>query len=216
MTPSSSTREQRVAEREDLEAAGVGEDRAVPAHERVQAAELGDHVLARAGSAGGTCCRGRSARRARAARRGRRVLTVAFVPTGMNAGVGTSPCAVCSTPARAAPSVAVERRRRSCALEPVVDARGELGVALRVRRQAAARARGCGRAPRRAPRAARGCRAASRCASGAARTRRASPRAPLAAVAPEVAPLVRASRLTGSASHRRTSRSGTAPRSRAR
>src|SRR6266496_2486443 len=33
--------------------------------------------------------------------------TVPFVPTGMNAGVGTSPCAVRSTPARAAPSVAV-------------------------------------------------------------------------------------------------------------
>ena len=32
--------------------------------------------------------------------------TVAFVPTGMKAGVGTSPCAVCSTPARAGPSVA--------------------------------------------------------------------------------------------------------------
>src|SRR3954471_7841522 len=37
---------------------------------------------------------------------GSSVLTVAFVPTGMNAGVGTSPCAVCTTPARAAPSVA--------------------------------------------------------------------------------------------------------------
>ena len=36
----------RVAQREDLVAAGVGEDRPVPAHERVQAAELGDHVLA--------------------------------------------------------------------------------------------------------------------------------------------------------------------------
>src|SRR6476659_9759945 len=36
---------------------------------------------------------------------GSTVLTVAFVPTGMNAGVGTSPCAVCTTPARAAPSV---------------------------------------------------------------------------------------------------------------
>src|SRR5436190_124660 len=34
------------------------------------------------------------------------VFTVAFVPTGMNAGVGTSPCAVCTTPARAAPSAA--------------------------------------------------------------------------------------------------------------
>src|SRR6478609_820354 len=37
---------------------------------------------------------------------GSTVLTVAFVPTGMNAGVGTSPCAVCTTPARAAPSAA--------------------------------------------------------------------------------------------------------------
>ena len=35
--------------------------------------------------------------------------TVAFVPTGMNAGVGMSPCAVWTTPARAAPSVGVER-----------------------------------------------------------------------------------------------------------
>src|SRR5688572_25208860 len=40
-------------------------------------------------------------------RTGSRALTVAFVPTGMNAGVGTSPCAVRRTPARAAPSVAV-------------------------------------------------------------------------------------------------------------
>ena len=35
-----------VAEREHLEAAGVGEDRAVPRHEAVQAAELRDQVLA--------------------------------------------------------------------------------------------------------------------------------------------------------------------------
>ena len=38
---------------------------------------------------------------------GSTAFTVAFVPTGMNAGVGTSPCAVWSTPARASPSVAV-------------------------------------------------------------------------------------------------------------
>ena len=37
----------RVPEREDLVAARVGEDRAVPAHERVQAAELRDQLLAR-------------------------------------------------------------------------------------------------------------------------------------------------------------------------
>ena len=51
------------------------------------------------------------ARRARAPRPGEALLTVAFVPTGMNAGVGTSPCAVRSTPARAAPSVAVSTKR---------------------------------------------------------------------------------------------------------
>ena len=38
---------------------------------------------------------------------GARALTAACVPTGMNAGVRTSPCGVASTPARAAPSVAV-------------------------------------------------------------------------------------------------------------
>ena len=48
----------RVPEREDLEAARVGEDRAVPAGERVQAAELRDQLVSRAGSGGGRCCRG--------------------------------------------------------------------------------------------------------------------------------------------------------------
>ena len=33
-------------------------------------------------------------------------LTVAAVPTGMNAGVSSGPCAVCRRPARARPSVA--------------------------------------------------------------------------------------------------------------
>src|SRR5439155_9808476 len=42
---------------------------------------------------------------------GSTVFTVALVPTGMNAGVGRSPCAVRSTPARAAPSVAVTANR---------------------------------------------------------------------------------------------------------
>ena len=37
---------------------------------------------------------------------GSSVFTVPFVPTGMNAGVRISPCAVRMTPARAAPSVA--------------------------------------------------------------------------------------------------------------
>src|SRR4029453_17246835 len=42
---------------------------------------------------------------------GSSVLTVAFVPTGMKAGVGTSPCAVRRTAARAAPSVALTVNR---------------------------------------------------------------------------------------------------------
>ena len=42
-------------------------------------------------------------------RTGSRPLTVAFVPTGMKAGVGTSPCAVRRTPARASPSVGGDR-----------------------------------------------------------------------------------------------------------
>ena len=41
-------RRQRVAEGEDLETAGVGENRAVPPHEPVQPAELGDQLVARA------------------------------------------------------------------------------------------------------------------------------------------------------------------------
>ena len=39
-------REHRVAQREDLEAARVGQDRPVPAHEPVQPAELGDQLVA--------------------------------------------------------------------------------------------------------------------------------------------------------------------------
>src|SRR3954471_17705525 len=42
---------------------------------------------------------------------GSSVLTVAFVPTGMKAGVGRSPCAVRRTAARAAPSVALTVNR---------------------------------------------------------------------------------------------------------
>ena len=38
----------RVSQREHLEPAGVGQDRAAPAHEAVEAAELGDRLVARA------------------------------------------------------------------------------------------------------------------------------------------------------------------------
>src|ERR1700720_4661718 len=42
---------------------------------------------------------------------GRMPLTVAWVPTGMNAGVRTMPCGVASSPQRAAPSVAMRRKK---------------------------------------------------------------------------------------------------------
>src|SRR5207248_10571399 len=54
------------------------------------------------------------------------IFTVPFVPTGMNAGDGTSPCAVWRTPARAAPSVAVTVKwtgasGRSCTARPALN-----------------------------------------------------------------------------------------------
>src|SRR5689334_13549767 len=42
--------------------------------------------------------------------------TVACVPTGMNAGVRTGPCAVVSSPRRAGPSVAMSVKPKSCAI----------------------------------------------------------------------------------------------------
>ena len=50
--------------------------------------------------------------------------TVACVPTGMNTGVSTSPCAVASTPARARPADAITwnvwaRSRRLLARSPI-------------------------------------------------------------------------------------------------
>ena len=48
----------QVAERDDLEAARVGQDRAVPVHEPVQAAEPRDPLVARAAGTGGRCSPG--------------------------------------------------------------------------------------------------------------------------------------------------------------
>ena len=88
----------RVAQREDLEAARVGEDRPVPGHEAVQPAELGDQLVA--GPEVQVVRVAEHDLRARARELARvEPLTVAFVPTGMKAGVWTRPCAVCSTPA---------------------------------------------------------------------------------------------------------------------
>ncbi len=100
----------RVAQREDLEAAGVGQDRPVPAHERVQAAELRDQVGA-----------GAEMQVVRVAEQDLRPGRAHLV--GVQALDGrlradrherrrrhSRPCAVCRSPARAAPSVALIRK----------------------------------------------------------------------------------------------------------
>ena len=56
-------------------------------------------------------------------------LTAACVPTGMNAGVRTSPCGVASTPARAAPSVAVTLKEIT-ARPPAIFRRAALRVTI--------------------------------------------------------------------------------------
>ena len=101
VTPASVIRFAR-GEAEDLEAARIGQDRPVPAHEAVQAARRGHDSSP-----------GRRARWKVLARiirvpvatswSGVSPLTVAWVPTGMKAGVSTVPCGVSSRP-RARPS----------------------------------------------------------------------------------------------------------------
>src|SRR2546423_15600323 len=49
---------------------------------------------------------------------GSSALTVARVPTGMNAGVSTLPCGVEKTPARAAPAVPAISNEKSIVIEP--------------------------------------------------------------------------------------------------
>ena len=105
VTPSSSMT-RSVGERDDLEAAAVGEDRAVPAHEPVEPAEALDPLVARAAGRGGRCWRGRSRRRPSSRSSGSRALTVAFVPTGMNWGVSTTPWGSSRRPRRARVAVA--------------------------------------------------------------------------------------------------------------
>ena len=91
----------QVAERDDLEAARVGEDRAVPVHEPVQAAEPCDALVAGPQvEVVGVGQDDRGAGLADVVRRSR-ALTVAFVPTGMNCGVSTAPWVSVSFPARA-------------------------------------------------------------------------------------------------------------------
>ena len=91
-------------EREDLESTRVGEDRAVPVHELVQAAHLADDLVA--GPQVQVIGVGEDHLRAHRARSsGSSAFTVASVPTGMKAGVSTAPCGVVNTPVRAEPTV---------------------------------------------------------------------------------------------------------------
>ena len=88
-----------------LIAAAVGQDRPLPAHEPVQPAEL-RHAL---GAGAKHQMIGVAEDDVGAAARtssGRIALTVAAVPTGMNAGVRISPRSMAIAPVRAAPSVA--------------------------------------------------------------------------------------------------------------
>ena len=92
-------------EREDLEAARVGERQAVPAGEPAEAAERRRRRRRRAAASGGRCCRARSRRRARRSRRRSGTCTAPRVPTGMKHGVRYEPRAVSGDAGR-------RRRRR--------------------------------------------------------------------------------------------------------
>ena len=104
------------AQRHDLEAAGIGQDRMRPVHEFVQTAERRNALGARAQHQ--VIGIGRARYRRRSPRTSAVVtpFTVACVPTGMKAGVRTTPCGVVISPTRAAPSVAkqAEGQSRSC------------------------------------------------------------------------------------------------------
>src|SRR5207302_8305904 len=60
--------------------------------------------------------------------------TVACVPTGINAGVATGPCAVVIAPQRAAPSVAIRRKEKESIAAVVSGRRAQqqAGVAIGV------------------------------------------------------------------------------------
>ena len=91
-TPCSSI-DHALGQAEDLKAAAVGEDRPVPAHERVQAAERRDSLLARPQREVIRVARIICAPVSRS-RPASTPLTVPCVPTGMKAGVSTGPCGV--------------------------------------------------------------------------------------------------------------------------
>ena len=82
-------------EREDLVAAAVGEDRAVPPHEAMQSAAPRRSRRTRVGARGDRRSRESSRRRVSRICDGVSPFTLPWVATGMKAGVATSPCASC-------------------------------------------------------------------------------------------------------------------------
>src|ERR1700753_3200658 len=92
-------------QRHHLEAAGVRQNRALPSREFLQAAKGGDPLGARAQHQGiGVAERDVGAGLAALAQC--TPFMAPAVPTGMKAGVRTTPCGVVRRPVRAAPSVA--------------------------------------------------------------------------------------------------------------
>ena len=97
--------------RHHLKAAGIGQDRIRPAHEGMQPAERRDALGRRPQHQMiGVAEENVGARGAHVV--AVHALTAACVPTGMNAGVRTTPCAVAISPVRAAPSVARRRKEK--------------------------------------------------------------------------------------------------------
>ena len=88
------------AEREHLEAAGIGERRARPVHERAESAAPARRCPRRAAGTGGRRWPAPPAPAGRPSIPGSTDLTVALVPTAMNAGVWMTPCGVVITPVR--------------------------------------------------------------------------------------------------------------------
>ena len=102
----------QLRQRHHLEAARVGQDRV--GQFMNGAGRRAPRCARRPDAASGDrCCRAGFRRRSRARPPGCTPLTVACVPTGMKAGVRTTPCAVAISPRRAAPSVASSLKPKS-------------------------------------------------------------------------------------------------------
>ena len=94
----------QTGQREDLKAAGIGQDGSVPRHELVQAAHVAHHLVA--GTQVQMIGVGKLDLRAdRLEIGGRAPLMAACVPTFIKTGVWTVPCGQLNSPRRAAPSV---------------------------------------------------------------------------------------------------------------